>query len=90
MCSESESEEWDYAKLRSYDCEYWNIWGYEETSKKTINHLLLYRNYSTIGFIQLPRALNLWRCVLYLVFDQIIWLLLLVYKNTSNKCTRPL
>ena len=84
--------EWECGMRLCYEVTIANIEIYEVMKrlvKKTINHLLLYRNYSTIGFIQLPRALNLWRYVLYLVFDQIIWLLLLVYKNTSiNKCTQ--
>ena len=25
---------WNETMLRTYDCEYWNIWGYEETCKK--------------------------------------------------------
>ena len=25
---------WNETMLRTYECEYWNIWGYEETCKK--------------------------------------------------------
>ena len=28
---------WNETMLRTYDCEYWNIYGYEQTCKKNIN-----------------------------------------------------